>query len=269
MMDRDQLKIRIEKYYNSKGLNPEPCFNCVNSADCEAKSGSRKLVGRGSQMHLGQKYGAVARILVLSLDAGGKENSIGVTLDERTKIIESLDLNKLNPHMKGTSEILQSLLGHIVIKDELFQHFAMTNAAKCAGANSMDKLPSEIYQNCSVFQSDEIEMLKPQVIYAEGKDAVPLFIRDTKTLNPNFSYESYPFEEMNRYFLETGIENTVCKSHVMSIVKRYLKIIKWVDGGYSIFVACPHPSSRMGQWQSFRDLMLPLLNDIIRFKLGI
>jgi hypothetical protein len=173
-MTRTQYGKELREYYdfNRIGVHPQsPIFGCRYFDDCQ-KATQRKL-RPGAEAHVGKKYGDPVRLLVISLDTGGGGNRLqGEHLLERCELIESIKKVKANPHMRGTISLLENLIRPAVQDFNLLQHFAMINAAKCAGYDD-DKsmVPALLYQKCREFALGEISILDPQVIVTQGVKA--------------------------------------------------------------------------------------------------
>lgn len=77
----------------------------------------------------------------------------------------------LNPHLKGTLDILEALLKPGVTGKEVFRHFALTRSAKCALKDVSDKPPDLCFFNCKQFVLPELELLQPTVVIGQGREA--------------------------------------------------------------------------------------------------
>ncbi len=245
MEDTDLIK-RLTEFYSSKGLNREN-FKCEYFKDCTAiaNKANQEIKFKGSQAHVGSLYGQNLKVLVLSLDAKGHDN-----LDERRRRVQSSVYGKDTIHMKGTIEFLQDIFPKIEDEERL-KSFSMTNAAKCSEGSN--KLPSGVYKKCSGIHKKEISILAPDLIFAQGVDALPSFAP-----KPILDYE------MNT-FLESLSDKDEVKKAIAPTIRRYCKYID-INGTDTLTIHAPHPSARGGQWQLFRKISLPIIILFIDFK---
>ena len=125
----------------------------------------------------------------------------------------------------------------------------MLNAAKCSGS-SQDKLSYKVYENCAEIHKDEIELLKPQLIISQGKDAYPFFLK------PKYLADS----EFEIFWCDLGNEIKYSKDILRQVIDEYVQIVTLNKGEKAILIKSPHPSSRNGLWQQFRDKDFPIIN---------
>lgn len=247
---RNELVAKLNEFYDSFGIVPNESFACSRFLDCLecAKKNNRLMQFKGAQAHLGHEYGNSIKVVVLSLDQGG-----GATyIEKRTNEVYSYHSNS---HMKGTIEFLSVLFEN---EDPMFllRQYAMTNSAKCSGGyidkNSMDKMPSGLYSNCSKFHVEEVKILNPDLIFAEGVDSA-LFIQK--------------FKIENNYLDEFIEQYEISKSKLIELTIRQIinKYIYTVFAEKILYISAPHPSARFGQWQQFRDISLPIIKLFIDF----
>ena len=94
----EQLKKKLQEYYESKGIIPGEQFCCKNQDKCPGE------LSRGMQCHIGSRYGEKMRIVVASMDCG---NGGADTIEDRTRnVVSDAEGNKRNPHMRGTFKSL-------------------------------------------------------------------------------------------------------------------------------------------------------------------
>jgi hypothetical protein len=246
MTIRNEIIKNLNSFYEKEGIVPLN-FNCKNSDDCEKAASGRKICYRGAQAHVGNRYGEELRTVVLSLDTGGEAENI----DQRTDSIEKF--SGTNPHMKGTIEFLRVIFPE-KSDFECLKFFAMTNSAKCSGKDR-DKLPTKAYINCAKIHEEEIKILQPQLLIAQGNDAYPDFLK------PQHLSE----EEYNLFCEYFNVENKDVKNGIRHTIKRYVKNVKLSEENIVPLIHGPHPSSRDGRWQIYKDISLPLINLYIQY----
>lgn len=225
---RTELVSKLNEFYNSTGIVPGETFNCPKMEQCNSKG---IKLAQGMQCHVGTKLSEdEIKVLVVSLDCGygGKSG-----IEERTKEVEKGDTN---PHMIGTKMIISNILKYE--KDEALKHYVMTNSCKCSRIDSPDQLPEFYYEQCSEYKIKEIEIIKPDIIYLQGKRALIglKFGNIEKFINP--------FPEFLKYLI--------------------------VDGEEYLTVQCIHPSARGRHAQRkkvFYNDILPQINDFLKAKL--
>jgi hypothetical protein len=62
--------------------------------------------------------------------------------------------------MRGTITLLEHLIGPSIGNGNLVEHFAMINAAKCAGRDKdMSKVPHKLYVKCRPYAYKELSIL--------------------------------------------------------------------------------------------------------------
>ncbi len=249
MSKREDVVRNLECFYERENLHPQN-FNCQHFEECNAAViiTGQEIAYSGAQAHVGSQYGENYKVLIQSLDTGGEADVIEI----RTQGIESVEYTNANQHMKGTIEFLRIIFPDDTDKD-LLQKFAMTNSAKCSG-EKRDKLPSFVYSKCSEYHKIETEILEPDIIIAQGKDAYPWF------LNPEQVLENTIDDFQN--FL--NISNNDIKFAISNTIKRYIRKVEFTNHS-TILIHSPHPSARQGQWQVFRDLSLPIIKQFIEF----
>lgn len=250
---REEKSNRLIRFYQENNISCDN-FNCNHSAECSSLANGRPLT-RGAEAHLGTKYGEIAKILVLSLDTGGGSENI----EDRTFTIESVTHEIANPHMKGTVDILLDLFQAYKLDSiEVLKHFAMTNAEKCSATDdSSDKLPTQIYTICRPYHLEEIKILDPDVVYAEGVDSLP----------HGLTVKEDDLKEIEDFCQQLTTSSILVKS-IKNILKKYVYRLFFGEKP-AYLIKCPHPSARNGQWQLFRDISLPIFNLYVRHKINM
>ncbi len=177
---RDKIIEDLNVYYSNEGIVPDDFFACKHKKKCKGE------LARGMQCGIGNRYGEKTKIVVVSLDCGGGGKA---DIADRTQgIIEHLH----NPHMKGTLYCTSMLLNFIDFNsedpwgrwsdewkqnigefiDQAIPFFAMTNSCKCCRIGSTTQLAIEYYEQCSEYKLKEIEILEPDIVIFQGKNAI-------------------------------------------------------------------------------------------------
>ena len=224
-------------------------FCCQHAAACR-KAAVRDLY-RGSEAHVGCRYGEGLRVVVVSLDTGGK----GESLDKRCKTIQSLyrpdgDTLHMNPHMRGTTQLLKAIYGPD--NGNLYELYAMTNAAKCSRADpGSAKVPRVLYENCSEFVVPELACLDPQMIVTQGNEAWrALRAGDVLSAAHKADLEDWVAHQA------AGV---VVRDWLRSLAREYLRTVSVADRDVPTLKTI-HPSARAGQWHRFvRTALQPVV----------
>lgn len=251
LMYVDSLRILYDDRKIGVGKSSPP-FACRYLDSCNAAAEPRKL-RNGSEAYIGDKYGDPIRLVVVSLDTGGRAE------DEKREDnpmcwvgIEELTFDEANRQMKGTIQTLQHLYG-CKPESDLLPRFAMTNSAKCSGKdNDMSMVPGELYENCRDHGLAELGVLNPQLIVTQGSRA--RYMLDCCDIDE---------EEIREHVPGLIWEDVDVGSWICTQAKEHLKY--WKNGDQPVLVLqCPHPSARQGQWQRFERTMLPTLAHVVR-----
>ena len=241
--DSNRLKTTLHAYYESNGIAVKG-FKCPHWSECE-KFGP--LPGRGSEAHIGSSYGDPIRIAVVSLDRGDGAEDVW----SRSSEVENSPEKGLNRHMAGTLCTLKAILCERGSAN-LWTQFAMINAAKCCNG-SKNSVPDQLYEECSEFGFQELILLKPQIVIAQGKNAK----RPLKSLCPIDEVQASNIA--NRYL--SGLSQQELVHSIRWMVEKYLYKINLGDACWCL--ATPHPSDRGGRWPAFSNLALPILGRIL------
>ncbi len=143
---------------------------------------------RGSETPVCSNYGSPIKIVVLSLDAGSRAYS----MEDQIAWLETDAYNDMekengwaNWHGEGTKYILQKILREWdeseyerLFKDDYLSRFAHVRSAKCSipgklGADGAQQrqssqAPPYFFDNCRNFVREEIAILEPDLIIAQG-----------------------------------------------------------------------------------------------------
>lgn len=238
MVSRESVVDDLRRFYDQEHI-AVGAFACAHKDDCCADA-ARPLT-HGAEAHVGTRYGEVLRVAVVSLDTGGGSDPI----EKRTKIIEDLAGKKMNRHMTGTTTLLAALLGADIGDASPFPYFAMINAAKCAAHDERrDMVPASLYERCLPFGRSELDLLKPQVIVAQGNRARAVLPKgkriDPKLLTDTIEREGLPAP------VGTWLE---------ALTNEYIRTVE-VGENCAIALITPHPSARGGQWRRFASVNL-------------
>lgn len=253
-MKTDYRKLLAE-FYLDNGLLPNS-DQCQNEAQCGKEASPRKL-WKGAGAHVGSKYGAPYRIVVVSLDRGdGDQNKESGDIEKRSVEIEKIWNEKLNQHMSGTKRLLEAILKNIYTEENLFSHYAMTNSAKCCGADkSMSSVPEALYWNCAEFSRCEIQLLDPELVVTQGKMALCGLYNCFHKLS-----ESEISEILDHLDAKSGFMQQI----VMNLLTEHIQRLT-IGNLSAVLLILPHPSARGGQWQHFEKYFLELTVEIVRF----
>lgn len=107
-----------------------------------------KELHQGSEAHVATLYGTPFHVVVVSLSEVNSASRLSDREEVERGLCDSGVWPDLNPHMKGTLEILEGILGPNINGRDVFKHFALTRAAKCALVGSADKPPGTCFWNC-------------------------------------------------------------------------------------------------------------------------
>ena len=177
-MYREDMVNTLECFYSENGITPDG-FHCKNAINCIGN------LARGMQCGIGASYGEKCKVLIVSLDCGSGGAS---SIEMRT---EDIKQHLFNPHMKGTLYCASMLLNFIdpnldnpwekwaiewkkknkSVVDQAIPYFAMINSCKCCNKGTTNKLGTKYYRQCAEYKIKEIEILKPDIVIFQGKDA--------------------------------------------------------------------------------------------------
>lgn len=241
----NEIQTNLSAYYKSAGIAVDD-FHCPNLRDCLSEVNNQSLY-HGSEAHLGKHYGKPFKVAVLSLDRGtGSENIYG-----RTKEIESLSLTGLNPHMRGTLEILETIFQPHQFGEKIWQHYAMTNTAKCCyKKDGMESLPLGCYKNCAKFSFQELAILSPDIAITQGNNAKAWFGNGVNRLAEETIVELVSVLRKNGFhdFTEEELEKAVLD---------YLRLV-YIQEKPIVVLQSVHPSAKGRYWWNYRKLLAPL-----------
>ena len=233
---RKELVVKLNEFYNTFGIVPDESFNCPKMEECNKKG---IKLAQGMQCHVGSKYGekGVPKVMVVSLVCG--DGGIE-TIVNRTNTIEGLiNKNKINPHMRGTIDCISDVLKFENKKDSL-KYYVMTNSCKCSReVGQTDQLPEFFYEQCAEYKINEIDLVKPDIIYLQGRRALI----------------GLKFENIEGLSVQ---------------ISEYLKYLVIGDKKYYA-VQCIHPSARGRHAQRkkmFYNEIMPEINRLLTEKLG-
>ncbi len=130
---------------------------------------------------MGHRYGDSVRVVVLSLDPGGREGKH----DAKKRTLEAIQFEqgKEQPdgfhkgrHWYRTYETVSALLSHFedaaLTPGDIVGRFAHVNAAKCTqNLENRKQAPAHMFDNCRGYLEHELEILAPDVVITQGKKA--------------------------------------------------------------------------------------------------
>ncbi|MCW7551782.1 uracil-DNA glycosylase family protein [Endozoicomonas gorgoniicola] len=248
-------EIELKNFYARESI-AVGAFNCPNKQKC-SEAEPRPLY-HGAEAHVGSKYGELFRIVVVALDTGHEP----ADLEKRRSIIEGLWGESLNPHMRGTTELIQGLLkGQIEENTSPHPFYAMINAAKCSGADGKrDMVSGALYNHCRPFALQEIELLSPQLLVAQGKKAASVL-----------SAPQIPLDDLIAVAGAIS-EDKEIQQWLISFARQHLRAYSQSEGEYVPVLEVPHPSSRNGSWTLFKNIalapVLSLIKELTKMKVA-
>ena len=238
---------QLQTFYAANGLlvcdfRCQYANACTEAAEC--------ALSQGAEAHVGTRYGEDLRVVVVSLDTGGTSDP----MDQRRCKIECLyrpdcDTSHMNPHMRGTTKLLKVIYGieSDIDGGNLFELYAMTNAAKCSRRDpGSAKVSSKLYKNCSDYVAPELAWLAPELIVTQGKEA-----REALDAGQGLS-------DVHQNILDNWLDNWVAgrsahpvvRDWLQSLAKEYLMTVCVADNDVPTLKTI-HPSVRTGEWQRF------------------
>lgn len=197
----NKIQRKLNQYYEDVGIAPITdipvtlgnldaifaAFRCPNKESCrdacQAPQGNVHFLARTEGVTVSQYYRErnykghhIPRIVVVSLSAPKPDFS-------STESTESTERKPLNPHWRGTTTTVRSLLRAFIeldragdagdqstnIIEQLFVH--VRTAKCCSDANNGGQEPDIVYQNCGPYLGKELRILKPDVIVTQGDPA--------------------------------------------------------------------------------------------------
>ena len=253
---------RLRRLYDGREIGVSN-FACCHLRSCRAaaREKNRELC-LGAEAHVGSKYGTPIRLVVVSLDTGGRPRAKGKDLAARRSEVQKVISSKTNPHMKGTLQILKQLYGVHEEKREgdILRRFAMINSAKCSGRDAnMNTVPNKLYNNCREHGRAELSVLDPQLIITQG--ALARNMLELQDISEEEMWEHVPKSRL--MWGDADVGGWICTQ-----AHEHLKY--WPNGEQSVLVLqAPHPSARQGQWQRFERTMLPTIAHVVRQWLSV
>ena len=182
----------LENYYRSKGILSTE-FKCPHRAECV--SGCKNFTEAKSTF-VGEYYEkaettGLPRLLFLSLDPGTAKGKNTDYVSSQSRLPEQVRQQekargpwqlKSGTHWHQTHELAACMLKAFNPKLECAlcahnylganQYFAHVNSVKCCVNKEHRKKAAKIlYENCRIYLREEIEILSPDIIVSQGKDA--------------------------------------------------------------------------------------------------
>ena len=254
-MNSQEYQDRLRAFYDRERIAVGPAFQCTHREDCCQDASPRPLTF-GAEAHVGSSYGKSPCVVVVSLDARGDSQNIV----ERQSCIQGLQIG-LNAHMRGTRQTIEALLGPELDGTSPWISFAMTNAAKCSGADGKgDKVPDALYQRCLAFAVEELRALDPDVVVTQGTRAHDVVAPITPL----------PSADLNAAIERLGVPDpSPVRNWVKAAAENYVGFSRITADADVITLNTPHPSDRTGRWQVFARLALPISSWLVRQLLSI
>lgn len=248
----EQLRKDLHCYYVEHGISVD-AFHCSLRPQCE-KAANHEDLWSGSEAHVGSRFGSPFSLVVVSLDRGDGSDDVL----SRTDCIQHLDPLHLNPHMRGTFSTLAQVLPEVSQTEELWKHFAMTNAAKCCyRRKGMDAVPQALYDNCRDFTLGELNILCPDMVVTQGNSAKSALIRSSSPVNATLALEM-----VDKHMV--GLPSHSRHRVAGEVVSKYIRFLN-LDGRNIPWLHTCHPSTwQGGLWQKYQHDVLPLAAKLLR-----
>lgn len=169
---------KLKNYYETNKISAEN-FDCEKKKKCK---GELDDFNEAKEAFVGTKYEQGdfrPRILFISLDSGSdKSESKWRTMKKVREWYEDIDNIKniaKDHHLPQTQffayEILKNFKANLTPADTT-PYFAHINSAKCcANLPGSNMAPSRMFTNCRKYIPEEIEILNPDIIIAQGRYA--------------------------------------------------------------------------------------------------
>lgn len=233
----------LRTFYDKHGIGRDH-FSCRFKQEDKTSDNNR-----GSESHVGKRYGEPFKIVVLCLDTGGEAEN----LTERSETVEN---DGLNPHMVGTRLTLEAILKPWRF-DNVFAHFAMVNSAKCSTGGT-DKASRHFYENCKSFIQEELSILGPDLLITQGVESREVI--EIKKQIDNLT--------INKYLDFVGAQkNSPVGTGICNIIRDFVSYVSLGKKELPAIIHV-HPSERYGRWVYFREYCLPVAADFSRFLLS-
>src|SRR3990170_1905115 len=167
---------KLEDYYKQNGIFATEFF-CKHKSECS--DGCENFTGpKSAFVSSGYEYGALPRLLFLSLDSGNGDkidkNRLPYSVRKREEVRDVLALPK-HKHWFRTHELAWYILkefNELLKIGEAKGYFAHANSAKCCMNKSQKKKADKIlFKNCQKYLKKELEILEPKIIVTQGNEA--------------------------------------------------------------------------------------------------
>ncbi len=231
----------LAAFYMSQRIAVD-AFDCPSQSDCDrgAAANGHSLL-HGSEAHVGSRYGDPFRIVILSLsDIEGNARPSGREEYEQGLCVEW----GLNPHLIGTQEILELMLSPEVVGRDVFRHFALTRAAKCARREGSGKPAPECFRRCRSFVVPELEILNHSLVITQGAEA--WWVLEAKS------------EPVPDRLVKTLVAQDIATGHPAVAlfegrIREYVRLLR-LDSRLVILLKLVHLSARQGRWKLMKAL---------------
>jgi uracil-DNA glycosylase len=236
-----ELIDELAAFYQSQNIAVDN-FACPHQAECDrVTAAAGQSLHHGSEAHIGSRYGDPFRIVVVSLS----DKSGSARLSDHDEYERGLCTEwDLNPHLVGTKEILEAVLAPEITEREVFRHFALTRAAKCALVGEANKPPDACFWHCRQFVLPELEALRPDLIVTQGREAW-WALEEHSDLVPDTLVQSLTTPDM------AGGHPAL--SLFEGCVREYVRILR-LGSRPVVLLKLVHPAARGGQWALMKNL---------------
>ena len=220
---------------------------------CRMRAGGRGIQV-GTEAHVGNCYGNARRVVVVSLDAGGRDWR-PEDIEGRTESIENVrSADGANQHMQGTFEFLSALLDDQIGEASPMPYFAMLNSAKCRATDgTMNQFPPAIHRNCLPFAEQELEILQPEIVWLQGAIPRNYFWNKTESLDLNSETIRAAIDPASEASADRFQGNALKRIGILTSCSHR-----------PFVVVTPHTSARYGLWTRFKNTELGPVAKILK-----
>lgn len=167
----------LEGYYGERGILSTR-FTCSHRRQCGA--GCAEFTGpKSAFVSTGYERGDLPRLLFISLDSGRGDkvdkNRLPSAIRQHEEIDSEFSKFPKHKHWYRTHELAWYILRHFNADlkiEDVRRFFAHANSAKCCMNKPQKKKANAIlFRNCKEYLGGELEILRPDIIVTQGKEA--------------------------------------------------------------------------------------------------
>jgi len=236
------LTDELATFYTLQNIAVEG-FACRHQAECDrVTAADGHSLHHGSEAHVGSRFGDPFRIVVVSLS--DKDGS--AKLSDHEEFEHGLCIEwDLNPHLAGTKDILEALLSPEYAGRDVFRHFALTRAAKCALVGDSGRPHGDCFWHCRQFVLPELEILKPDLVVTQGREAW-WAVEQEADLVPDTLLQGLTIPDV-------ALTGHPARSLFEGCVREYVRILK-LGSRSVVLLKLVHPAAQGGQWPLMKRL---------------